>query len=225
MPRWIIGDTETTTQGPTAKVVEIAWVEIDDSLNVVDRCHSLIDPQCPISAGAGGVHGIRIEDVLESPTIEEYFDIVLGQRITGPSVLIAHKVDFDLPFFKPFMPQLVGTMCTMRLAKKLLPEAENFKLTTLAYQFNLPRQTAHRAAGDVEMCLDLLRLIVERSGGAALEELMVECAVPIVVEKWPFGKHKDKPLNFDMGYVKWALKNMKELDTDLRLSLEAVAAA
>jgi DNA polymerase III epsilon subunit-like protein len=94
MPRWIVGDTETTGTGPGAQVCEIAFAELDDDMNVVDRQYSLIDPQCPITPGAGGIHGIRSEDVADAPTLTQFFEHCYPQkRLRGDVVLIDnHKL-------------------------------------------------------------------------------------------------------------------------------------
>jgi DNA polymerase-3 subunit epsilon len=220
--RYIVGDVETSSLA-NGGVCEIAWVEVDEDLQVLERVHSLIDPECRISAAASGIHGITNLDVADAPTLREFFEIIRGEPIVGDSVLVGHNIAYDRPFFAPYMPELRGTLCTLRLARKLLPMAENHRLQTLMFQFELRRNASHRADGDVDTCLSLLELLVQASG-QTLPELMAEAAKPILVEKWPFGKHKDKPLGFDMGYVDWALKNMKELDSDLKWSLEQVKA-
>lgn len=224
--RWILGDTETSGFGPDSRVCEIAWVEVDEDLNVLDSQHSLIDPQCRISASASGVHGITDADVADAPTMAEFFEHIVQRRYIAdePSVFIAHNSKFDLPYFKPYLPKLAGTLCTLRLARKLLTDAENHKLPTLMYQYDLERGESHTADGDVRTTLDLLRLLVKVSG-ASLNALMTEANLPIFIEKWPFGKHKDVPLvSSPRDYCQWAVRNMKELDPDLKWSIEQVLA-
>ena len=44
---------------------------------------------------------------------------------------------------------------------------------------------------------------------------------PYVVRKMPFGKHGGKPLEeLPPDYVQWALTNIRDMDKDLRWSLE-----
>lgn len=223
--RWFVGDTETTDNTDNARVCEIAWAELDENtLEVIERQHSLIDPLVHISAAASGVHGIVDGDVGFAPTITEFFSVVYGKQLTGPSVLIAHNAGFDYRFFAPFMPNAAGMMCTLRLSRRYLTEAENHQLATLKYQFlGAPKNRSHSADGDVETTVDLVRLLVKRSG-LGLSGLMAESLKPVFIKKWPFGKHRDKPLDVDKGYCRWALGNMKELDSDLRWSIEQVMA-
>ncbi len=220
----MVGDVETTgANRNTDRVVEVAWLEIDENLNILDRQHSLIDPQMPISASASGIHGITAADVAEAPTLAEFFDEVLPAGFFGPEdevCLIAHNVPFDRGFLQPHMP-ITLELCTLRLARRVFPDAENHKLATLMYLLGLTRGKSHSADGDVETCLDLLRKICEKTGNG-LQELLNEAMVPIWVEKMPFGKHKDKPLrSLPNDYIAWLL-GLDNLDADLRWSIEKV---
>jgi exodeoxyribonuclease X len=221
--RAIVGDVETTGADRSKdRVVELAWIEIDENLQVLDRQYSLIDPQMPISATASGIHGITAADVAEAPTIEQFFSLVLSPDHFAHSevVLIAHNAPFDRGFLQRYIP--IGIeLCTLRLARRVFPEAENHKLQTLMYQLGLSRGKSHSAEGDVDTCLDLLRKICERTG-KSLQELLNEAMEPIWVEVQPFGKHKGTKLrDLPAGYIAWLLK-LDNLDADLRWSLGKV---
>lgn len=221
--RYILGDCETTGSTPADRCCELAWAELDDDLQVIDRQYSLIDPEMRISASASGVHGLTNMDVAEAPTMDEFFNIVLQRPLDGNVLLIAHNVAFDSRYFRPYIKSLVGELCTLRLARRMWPEAENHKLLTLAYHLDLARGTSHRAAGDVETCLDLLRKIVAKSGKCLLE-LASESMQPVFVETMPFGKHKGVSLKkLPRTYVHWLL-GLDNLDRDMRYSLELVQA-
>lgn len=221
--RYLVADTETSGTTPEDRVVEVAWAELDEELQVLDRQYSLIDPQRRISASASGIHGITDTDVIEAPTLDEFFDIILGGTYFRPGdevCFIAHNAGFDARYLGPHMP-IKLQLCTLRLARHEFPDAENHKLQTLMYHLGLPRGEKHRADGDVDTCLGLLRKIVEKTG-MNLRELALASLDPIWVEKMPFGKHKDVPLKALPGnYISWALK-LDNLDRDLRWSLEQV---
>jgi exodeoxyribonuclease X len=218
MPRYIVVDTETT--GPTANdaVCEIAWVEIDQNLNELALVHSLIDPQMRISASASGVHGITQDMVEDAPTIEEFFEHLQPQP-EGSYILIAHNVRFDRPRIEPHLPEVSGQVCTLRLARRYLPNAENHKLSTLAYQYGLDRGDSHRADGDVRTCLSLLRYITHLSG-LDLDTIVEAEKSPVIIKEMPFGTHRGVPMHLlDKGYARWALRNMSDLDPDLKHTL------
>lgn len=226
--RWILGDTETTGPKTTDKVCELAWAELFADLTVVSVERSLIDPEQPICPSASGIHHIVDSDVADSPTIEEFFSIVKPNAFgDDPVVFIAHNVDFDLKFFKAFIPNLAGKLCTLRLARRHFPDAPNHKLDTLRYYLNIHSDGQnHRADKDVLDTVELLRVIVERSG-KSLQQLYEEASQPILVRVMPFGKHKDTPIPEmvakDRRYAQWLLGT--EIDSDLRFSIQKAMGA
>lgn len=219
--RYLICDTETTGPTPEDKVVEVAWVEVDEDLQVLDRQHSLIDPQRAISASASGVHGIVSAMVLEAPTLDEFFQYIYGKRLVGDIVFIAHNAVFDLRYLGKYIDNLVATLCTLRLARRLFPGAENHKLSTLKYELGLCNGLSHRADGDVDTTLDLLHKLVEKSG-KSLRDLAQESMEPMLVEIMPFGKHKGTAMRaLPKGYLLW-LSKLDNLDVDMRFTLASL---
>lgn len=225
MPRTrrLLADTETTGAGTEDRACEVAWYELDDNLQIIDEQHSRIDPERPISAGASGVHGITNADVADCPTLSEFFGVVLGGTYFQPDdavTLIAHNAAFDVRYLAPHMP-IKSTICTLRLARRVWPSAENHKLATLMYEMNLKKGDSHSAKGDVLTTYDLLCRIVQETG-KTLAELEAESLAPLWVEKMPFGKHRGTSLRvLNSGYVKWLLA-LDNLDRDMRWSLEQV---
>lgn len=221
--RALVADTETTGAEAHDRIVEVAWFEIDENLTIIDQRHSLIDPCMPISATASGIHGITDEDVADSPTMDEFMAEILGPNHFAPDdevLLIAHNAEFDKRHLKPYLP-IADILCTLRLARRVWPTAENHKLATLMYLLKLERGISHRADGDVSTCLDLLRRIV-RVTGKSLQQLYDEAQAPVWVEKVPFGKHRGSKLrDLPSSYIEWML-GRDNLDKDLRWSLGEV---
>ena len=163
--RIAILDTETTGLYPTRdRIIEIAvmLLEVERTsgrvLNVLDSYQGLQDPGCPIPWAAMAVHGIT--DAM-----------VKGQRIDGPrlrhllsaaDLLVAHNSGFDKGFVAQIVPDVTGMpwACSCRGIpwRSLFPQAPNARLQDLAEVFRIPKGTAHRAMGDVETTLNLLRL-------------------------------------------------------------------
>ncbi len=218
--RYLVCDTETTDPTPSAGVCEIAYAEIDENFNIVYEHTSLVDPEKPISAGAAGIHGITDEDVVDSPTLDEYMYVVHDEPpFEGPVVFIAHNAQFDLRYLGKYMNNHVGTICTLRMARRYLPDAENHKLATLMHTLKLPRRGSHRADSDVFTTIGLLKHLHEVSG-VALADMVADSSKFIKIEIMPFGKHKGKPLpTIPANDRKWLL-GLDNLDPDLRKSLE-----
>lgn len=223
--RWILGDTETTGASDDSRVCEIAWAELNDSAEVIATAHSLIDPEVPICPSASGIHHITNAMVADAPTMEEFFGQVLGGNplAHGDVVLIAHNVKFDKRFFAPWIGNLAGEMCTLRLARKFFPDAPNHKLDTLRYYLDLPVGNTHRADEDVITTVALLERLMHVSG-LNMHELMFEANQLQLIRTMPFGKHKDKTFEHifmtDRSYLNWALGKL-ELEPDMRHTMQS----
>ncbi len=227
-PVIMVLDTETTGPTPDDKIIEIAWIEVDDNLSVVREVQSLIDPQRSISFSAQGIHGITPEQVGDGvPTIEEFFAVTLPERgivLPDEVEIVAHNARSYRRYIEPLpFPKISGFTCTLRLARRYLPNAEDHKLTTLACQYGLHKGQAHRALDDARTCLDLLKFIVDLSE-KPLRDLIAEARLPQWVPICPFKKFKGQPMQeVDKGYAIWALGNMKDLDVDMEYSLTLIA--
>lgn len=225
--RYFVLDTETTGVEDDDKVVELGWVEIDSEFNVLNQRESLIDPQRVIAPEASAVHGLVLEDLQNSPTIEEFFSVdgpsCYGQKITDPVVLIGHRISFDTRFVKPYVTNIVQELCTLRWFRRLYPSSGNHQLQTAIYALGLPRsEAAHRVMGDVMSAYHLCRHICERTG-LNLRELAEASAGPMEVQYIPFGKHKgEKLVDVPTGYLKWMLNTMDGLDVDLKFSAKQI---
>lgn len=219
-------DFETTGLGKNAKACEVAWIEVDEDLNVVDSDMSLIDPQCQIEPGAAAIHGITNRHVAGAPTADEYFRDILGGALSRePVLLIAHNAVFDQRFFQPYSHRATQTMCTLRLARKIYPDADNHKLGTLAYLFDLVDADTrlHSAESDLDMLLKLVRKM-SADTGMGIYELAEYAKAPNLDpnQKIGFGKHRGTPLReLPADYIRWLLTKA-DIDADLRAALVAL---
>lgn len=222
--RLILGDVETSGLGHGAKIVEIAWLELDNDLNILDEKYSLIDPEVPIEPGAAGVHHITNEKVADEPTIEQFFEFFVGGPLVGDIVLIAHNSSFDRRFFDPHCDKINAEIDTLRLARKYYPDEQNHKLQTLRYSLGLDDgsgEVAHSALGDVKVLLKFFRMLVDKAEISPLE-MVAEADKPIFLHSLPFGKHRGTPiLDVPKDYLKW-LSRQDNIDKDLAYTLEKV---
>ncbi len=213
-PKILVLDTETTGVEPPIHVVEVAWCEVEaDDLGIVYEYESLINPGVPIPCDAAGLSGIRDADVQDAPHIDEL------PWPDGPVIVVCHNVAFDLPLVADYM-NVVGSLCTMQLARRLLPTSPNHKLPTLACYCDLPKQIQHRALGDVRNTLGILDCMAEMYDQTVLQfvEYMKK---PMLIKTMPFGKHKGMPLeDLPKSYVLW-LQGIN-LDPDLEYSLNRI---
>ena len=220
----LVADTETTGQSRKDKICELAFIQIDHDLNVVREWSSLIDPEYPISPGAMGVHGITQEAVADAPTMEEAMELILvpEQGEFDDVFLICHNIPFDKRFLSPYWG-ITHTLCTLKLAQRIYPDAPNHKLMTLRYHLDLEvdvgAKEAHGALADTQVLFALLKRQL-KDADMDLYEAMGYHAKPELVTHMTFGKHKGKALaDLPAPYVKW-LFTLDNLDEGLRMSLE-----
>ena len=223
MHRYIFGDTETTGLGKDAGIVEISWVETDENFNEVDRHYSLINPEKPIQPGAMGAHGITEAMVADSPTISEFMEEAGYPLDVEGGVLVAHNAAFDIVHFAPWMREPL-TLCTLKAARVIYPEADNHKLTTLKYYLGLEgcHDRAHSADEDVNVLMQLVKRMCQ-DAECGLPELLHIQNIPRKIHKMSFGKHRGKNLSeLPKDYVNWLLTKADNIDSDLRASLLAL---
>lgn len=217
MSRIFICDTETTglrkATPPASGVVQVAYIELDASLTVVDEFETLVNPGMPIEPGASNVHGIFDEMVETKKPLEECF------HIEGPMIFIAHNKRFDWPRLSSRIDNCVGSLCTLEAAKRFLKGQPNNKLTTLVEHFGLEAHKAHDALGDVRMTLSLLRFILA-STGLSFKDLMSQMENNKTPTEMPFGAHRGRPFSeLPSSYLVW-LSELEDLDAGLRRAVE-----
>lgn len=226
--RYFLIDTETSGLPPNAGVCEVGWIQLNAQAEIIDQVESLIDPECPISPSASGVHGIVDEDVQDSPTLSEFFSMsepgCYGLSLEGaPVVLIGHRISFDRGFIEPHVSKQsdILELCTLRWLRNLYPHMDNHKLATARYALNLRRDAgpAHRVMADVMVTYDLLLHIMQRLN-CTLPELVELSQKPMLVALCPFGKHKGQPFSeIPRSYLNWARNNLHDLDTDTAFTI------
>jgi exodeoxyribonuclease X len=198
-------DIETTGTDPaTAKIVEIASIDLGRGGEIVARQSHLCNPGIPIPPETSEVHHIIDADVKDKPHVSE----IIGMY-QGADLFVAHNAAFE----QSFLHQLLGApkwYCTMKAALRIWPEAPNHKNNTLRYwrgHFNPLGQMrstidAHRALSD---CIVTGALFCDLSGAAPWAEQMKWQAEPPLYSKFSFGMHKGKRLEDEPGYLRWII--------------------
>lgn len=162
-------DVETTgmrASGPD-RITDIAVVVVHGTRREL-VFESLVNPGVPIPLRIQGLTGITDRMVASAPTFDQVADDVIA-ALAG-RVFVAHNARFDWGFLTAEVRRaralgLSGpSLCTVRLARKLLPVLESRSLDSLSLHFGLENPARHRAAGDalvtavvLERLLDLAR--------------------------------------------------------------------
>jgi DNA polymerase-3 subunit alpha (Gram-positive type) len=116
---------------------------------------SLIRPSSSIPPEITKFTGIDDDLVMDAPSIKEI--LPKFTEFIGDTVLIAHNADFDVSFVREQLkrnnlPEMKNSViCTVKIARYLLPSLPNHKLHTVAEHFGFRVENRHRAMGDAEL--------------------------------------------------------------------------
>ena len=172
-------DVETTGMRATGpdRVTDVAVVVVQGARREV-VFDSLVNPGVPIPFRIQSLTGITDQMVQGAPSFELLVDDLLA-ALAG-RIFVAHNARFDWGFLSAEVRRaralrLSGPiLCTVRLARRLLPQLESRSLDSLSYHFGLENRARHRAAGDAlatAEVLDRLILIARDRGARTLSDL------------------------------------------------------
>jgi DNA polymerase III epsilon subunit family exonuclease len=150
---WAVVDVETTGGSPGAghRVTEVAAVRVAGG-EIRDAYATLVNPERPIPAMITRLTGIDQAMVQGGPRFAEVAPRVA--RALEGCVFVAHNAAFDWRFVSHEMRSATGRtlagrrLCTVRLARRLLPELPSRGLDGLALYFGLEIESRHRALDD-----------------------------------------------------------------------------
>lgn len=150
---FVVFDIETTgPKMPPSRVMEIGATRVSCG-RIVAEFQTLVNPRAPIPPFIAGLTGISDAMVASAPVFEDVAADWL--RFAGTSVLVAHNAVFDVRFINhevasvfPGRRMMNSHLCTVSLARRLLPELKSFRLGALAEHFGVPHRTRHRAGDD-----------------------------------------------------------------------------
>lgn len=193
MPIAVI-DFETTGSSPNqgARATEIAAVLVEGD-RIADQYQSLMYSGAWVPPFIEQLTGITNEMLADAPPAEQVMGEVM--RFTSGYPLVAHNAAFDRAFWvaeaqRAGLAEQVGGpfACTVRLSRRLFPQAPNHRLGTLASYCQLPDSgRAHRALADARTAaLLLIRLRQELAARLGASELAaVNHDLLCRVQAWP----------------------------------------
>jgi DNA polymerase III subunit epsilon len=166
---YVVVDVETT--GSCAwrsdRITEIAIVHVRDG-RTVEQFESLVNPERSIPPVVSALTHITWDMVRHAPKFGELCDRIVPM-LSG-KVFVAHNAEFDWRFVTAEVARATGQrlegerLCTVRLARRLLPHLRSRGLDSLAHYYGIAIQNRHRAGGDARATATLLfRLLSELS--------------------------------------------------------------
>lgn len=158
--KFAITDIETTGSGIKGnKITEICVLVVQNG-EVIEEYSSLVNPEQSIPLYIESLTGINDEMVNGAPHFSEIADEI--ERITKDCIFVAHNVNFDYNIIKSEFSELGREfkrkrLCTVRLAKKLIPNLFSYSLGNICTSINIPHTDRHRARGDCEATVVLFQ--------------------------------------------------------------------
>lgn len=150
----VVLDFETTGLAPpAARVIEIGAVRLRDG-KVCDTFHALTSPGCRLPPFITGLTGITDAMLHGKPAPEHVMPAF--REFLGNAPLVAHNAAFDAKFLRAEMGRAGfvlnnPVLCTLRLARRLLPETPRHGLGNLALHLGITSDGAHRALADAKV--------------------------------------------------------------------------
>ena len=172
--RFAVVDLETT--GASAvydRVTEVAVVLVERG-QIVESFDTLVDPGVPIPPFITRLTGIDDRLVAGKPALTAVIPR-LAEALDG-RVFVAHNASFDHAFLKQGYARAgrrleVDLLCTMRLARRLLPGSRSYSLQSLIQRLGLSSRGRHRALADAEATAALLLRLLQLADAAGLRDL------------------------------------------------------
>jgi len=239
LAKYIILDTETTGASESDKIIQLGYIVLD--AKDIEVHNEFCSTDVPISYGAMEVHHITPELIEGKPLC---VDTMAYQRLealnTPDNYMIIHNAPFDLGMLsKEGYENKMQLIDTLRCAKHAFADEDAHRLQYFRYKMGLykdePKESeklgvevkAHDAIGDVitlKLFLSKLReRVQENYAGNPVDKMVELTKTPVLMKKIRFGKHKGKELADvaleDAGYLRWMLDSMKDMDEDLRFSI------
>ncbi len=165
---YVVVDVETTG-GSSAhghRVTEFAAVCVSFDGTVLEEYASLVNPERSIPPFISNLTNITADMVHDAPRFPEIAGDVA--RLLAGRVFVAHNAAFDWRFTCHELeragaaPPLVPVLCTVRLARRVLPELGARSLDALTYYFGLENEARHRAYGDARVTAAILARMLGR---------------------------------------------------------------
>lgn len=179
---FLVVDVETTGADPILnRITDVACIVVRN-FEIVDEYQSLVNPHQIISPFIQNLTNITHAMVYKAPEAKQVFANI-GQMMTASnSFFVAHNANFDWRFISETLKREdidydnIPVICTLKLAKKLLPLGVKKNVGALAKYYNIPIAQRHRAYGDAfataNFFIEFLYILTEKYGLSSVEDIL-----------------------------------------------------
>ena len=162
---FVVCDLETTGMAASAAgIIEIGAARVRGG-RVIAEFQQLVNPRMWLPPFITRLTGIDEAMLADQPSIAQVWPRFV--EFLGTDVIVAHNARFDLAFLNAAAVAESGRplsnpiLCTLKLARRLLPTVKRRGLDALASHFALPLTDRHRALGDVRLTVEVLFHLLE----------------------------------------------------------------
>jgi len=145
-------------------ITEIAIYKFDGH-KVVDQFISLVNPEKEIQPFVVKLTGINNNMLATAPKFHEVAKRIV--EITDGATLVAHNAQFDYRILQTEFRRLGydyqrKSVCTVELAKELIPDQPSYSLGKLVRSLGIPVSDRHRANGDAQATVKLFKMLLAK---------------------------------------------------------------
>ena len=214
-------NTQTTGLEISDKMLSVGIVSEDDML------YDLVNEGKKVPSLASSINHITNEMLKGKPRFRETKSYnYLKEHNANEHILVMHNSKFDLDVLhKSSLDWCYKTIDTMRVTRHLIEECDSYSLQFLRYELKLYRREKRvfQANNALDNASTVKNLYDYLSDIASDDEMVELSQKNVLLKKFEFGKYagrflEDICLN-DRGYMEWMLRNINDLDEDLRYSI------
>lgn len=163
---FVVLDLETTGTSMSATgIMEIGAVRVRGG-RVLEEFSQLVNPGVRIPPFVARLTGIDGRLLANEPSIREVWPRFA--EFLGDSVLVAHNAGYDIGFLDAAAGMFDGAplvnqrLCSLRLARRLLPALRRSGIDALAAEFGIVVADRHRALGDARITAEIFFHLLEK---------------------------------------------------------------
>ncbi len=157
---YIIIDTETTGLFSDSEIIQLAALKIEHGV-IVDQFDSLVHSVNHIPKLISELTGITDEMLLLAPSPRDALSAFL--EFVGYQYVVAHNAHFDVNILYDSCERYLGrpfSNCffdSLHLARRVISDIDDHKLSTLCIYFNIQQENVHNALAD---CISLHQCLI-----------------------------------------------------------------
>ncbi len=162
---YVVLDIETTgLDSENHEIIEI-YAFLVEKERITKQFHRLINPGYFIPKRITEITGITNAMLVGQPSMREI--IYELDDFIKDYIIIGHNINFDLSFlnraYKLYLHKKISSpsICTLELARKLMPNLKSYKLSALADYFNIKYEKLHRAKHDAFLTYNIFNKLME----------------------------------------------------------------